>query len=52
MKKNYIPTINISYLLKSDFNSKPAVNTLKKLEVLAIKTILSFLFINQFNIFY
>ena len=30
--KSYIPTINISSLLKSDFNSKAAVNTIKKIE--------------------
>ena len=32
IKKNYIPTINISSLLKSDFNSKSANNTIKKIE--------------------
>ena len=32
IKKNYIPTINISSLLKSDFNSKSAKNTIKKIE--------------------
>ena len=30
--KNYIPTINISSLLKSNFNSRSATNTLKKIE--------------------
>ncbi|MDA9680256.1 2-oxoglutarate and iron-dependent oxygenase domain-containing protein [bacterium] len=30
--KNYIPTINISSLLKSEFESKSAINTLKKIE--------------------
>jgi len=30
--KSYIPTINISSLLKSEFNSKSAINTLKKIE--------------------
>ena len=30
--KNYIPTINISSLLKSNFNSKSATNTFKKIE--------------------
>ena len=30
--KNYIPTINISSLLKSEFNSLPANNTIKKIE--------------------
>ena len=30
--KNYIPTINISSLLKSDFNSLSANNTIKKIE--------------------
>ena len=30
--KSYIPTINISSLLKLDFNSKAAVNTIKKIE--------------------
>ena len=30
--KNYIPTINISSLLKSNFNSSSAKNTLKKIE--------------------
>ena len=30
--KNYIPTINISSLLKSEFDSKSAINTLKKIE--------------------
>ena len=28
IKKNYIPTINISSLLKFDFNSKSAKNTI------------------------
>ncbi|MBD1168314.1 isopenicillin N synthase family oxygenase [Pelagibacterales bacterium SAG-MED06] len=32
MMKNYIPTINISSLLKSNFNSRSATNTLKKIE--------------------
>ena len=30
--KDYIPTINISSLLKSEFNSLPANNTIKKIE--------------------
>ena len=30
--KSYIPTINISSLLKSEFESKSAINTLKKIE--------------------
>jgi isopenicillin N synthase-like dioxygenase len=30
--KNYIPTINISCLLKSNFNSKSSINTIKKIE--------------------
>ena len=30
--KSYIPTINISSLLKSEFESKSAMNTLKKIE--------------------
>ena len=30
--KNYIPTINISSLLKSDFNSLSSNNTIKKIE--------------------
>ena len=30
--KNYIPTINISSLLNSNFNSRSATNTLKKIE--------------------
>ena len=30
--KNYIPTINISSLLKSDFNSLSSYNTIKKIE--------------------
>ena len=30
--KNYIPTINISSLLKSNFNSQSAKNTIKKIE--------------------
>lgn len=30
--KNYIPTINISSLLKSNFNSIAANNTIKKIE--------------------
>ena len=30
--KNYIPTINISSLLKSDFDTKSAKNTVKKIE--------------------
>ena len=30
--KNYIPTINISSLLKSNFNSRSASNTVKKIE--------------------
>ena len=30
--KNYIPTINISSLLKSEFKSKSASNTIKKIE--------------------
>ena len=30
--KSYIPTINISSLLKSEFDSKSAINTLKKIE--------------------
>ena len=30
--KNYIPTINISSLLKSEFNSLTANNTIKKIE--------------------
>ena len=30
--KNYIPTINISSLLKSEFKSKSARNTIKKIE--------------------
>ena len=37
--KNYIPTINISSLLKSDFNSLSANNTIKK--VLLEKALLS-----------
>ena len=30
--KSYIPTINISSLLKSEFESKSAIHTLKKIE--------------------
>ena len=30
--KSYIPTINISSLLKSEFESKSAINILKKIE--------------------
>ena len=30
--KSYIPTINISSLLKSEFETKSAINTLKKIE--------------------
>ena len=30
--KSYIPTINISSLLKSEFEKKSAINTLKKIE--------------------
>ena len=30
--KNYIPTINVSSLLNSDFNSKSAINAIKKIE--------------------
>ena len=30
--RNYIPTINISSLLKSDFNTLTAKNTIKKIE--------------------
>ena len=30
--KNYIPTINVSSLLNSDFNSRSAINTIKKIE--------------------
>ena len=30
--KNYIPTINISSLLESEFNSLTANNTIKKIE--------------------
>jgi len=30
--RNYIPTINISSLLKSDFNTLKAKNTIKKIE--------------------
>ena len=30
--RNYIPTINISSLLKSDFNTLTAKNTIKKLK--------------------
>ena len=30
--KDYIPTINISSLLKSDFNSLSSNNTIKKIE--------------------
>jgi isopenicillin N synthase-like dioxygenase len=30
--KNYIPTINISTLLKSDFNTLASKNTLRKIE--------------------
>ena len=32
MSKNLIPTINISSLLKSNFNSLSAINTIKKIE--------------------
>ncbi|MDC0078553.1 isopenicillin N synthase family oxygenase [Candidatus Pelagibacter sp.] len=35
--KNYIPTINISSLLKSKFKSKSAKNTIKKIEEACIK---------------
>ena len=30
--RNYIPTINISSLLKSDFDNQSAKNTIKKIE--------------------
>ena len=35
--KNYIPTINISSLLKSEFKSKSASNTIKKIEKACIE---------------
>ena len=35
--KNYIPTINISSLLKSDFNSLSSNNTIKKIEKACVK---------------
>jgi len=35
--KSYIPTINISSLLKSEFESKSAINTLKKIEKACVK---------------
>ena len=35
--KNYIPTINISSLLKLEFNSKIADNTIKKIEKACIE---------------
>ena len=35
--KSYIPTVNISSLLKSDFNSLSAKNTLLKIERACVK---------------
>ena len=32
MTKSYIPTINISSLIKNDFETKDAINTIKKIE--------------------
>ena len=32
IKKNYIPTINISSLLGKNFNTRPAFKTVKELE--------------------
>ena len=37
MSKNLIPTINISSLLKSNFNSLSAKNTIKKIEKACIE---------------
>ena len=37
--KSYIPTINISSLLKSEFESKSAINTLKKIEKACVEVL-------------
>ena len=37
-KKNFIPTINISSLLSSKFNSEKSIKTIKKIEKACIKT--------------
>jgi hypothetical protein len=35
--RNYIPTINISSLLKSDFDTQSAKNTIKKIEKACVR---------------
>ncbi len=36
MKKNYIPTINVSSLINNKFNSKKSLNTLKEIEYASV----------------
>ena len=38
MTKNYIPTINISSLIKNNFETKSALNTIKEIEKACVNT--------------